>query len=86
MISGQRAVVGFALTPADGSEREVAEGLLGEHGGQFVLGDNGYSGKRFRKELSEKTAIRSGQAHVRAKNRPPERKPRHDGGYEQSET
>ena len=55
VISDQGAVVGFALTPANGSEREVAEGLLGEHGGQFVLGDNGYSGERFREELSEKS-------------------------------
>lgn len=46
-------MVGFGLTPANGSEREVAEGLLGEHGGQHVLGDNGYSGERYRKDLSE---------------------------------
>lgn len=54
IISDQGAVVGFALTPGNGSEREVAEGLLQEHGGLCVLGDNGYSGEQFRKDLFEK--------------------------------
>jgi hypothetical protein len=55
VISDQGAVVGFALTPANGSERDAAEGLLGEHAGQYVLGDNGYSGERFKEDLSEQS-------------------------------
>lgn len=53
LISDLGAVVSFALTPANGSEREVAEGLLGEHVGQFVLGDNGYGGDRFQKNVAQ---------------------------------
>lgn len=55
VISDQGAIVGFALTAANGSEREIAEGLLGEHGGLCVLGDNGYSGEKFREDLLEKS-------------------------------
>lgn len=55
VISDQGAVVGFGLTAANGSERDVAEGLLGEHGGLCVLGDNGYSGERFQKEVSARS-------------------------------
>lgn len=55
VISDQGAVVGFGLTPANGSERAVAEGLLGEHGGQQVLADNGYRGARFRDDLYEQS-------------------------------
>ncbi len=58
LISDQGAVVGFGLTPANGSEREVAGGLLQDHGGQYVLGDNGYSGRRFREELHEQNGHR----------------------------
>lgn len=52
LITDQGTVVGFALTPANASEREAAEGLLSEHAGQYVLGDNGYSGERFREAAS----------------------------------
>jgi hypothetical protein len=47
LISDGGAIVGFALTAANAPERETAEGLLAEHTGQYVLGDNGYSGARF---------------------------------------
>jgi hypothetical protein len=52
LITDQGAVVGFALTAANAPEREAAEGLLSEHTGQYVLGDNGYSGERFREAVS----------------------------------
>lgn len=52
LVTDQGAVVGFALTPANAPEREAAEGLLAEHTGQYVLGDNGYSGERFREAAS----------------------------------
>ena len=52
LITDEGAVVGFALTPANAPEREAAEGLLAEHAGQYVLGDNGYSGARFREAVA----------------------------------
>lgn len=68
LISDQGAIVGFALTPANASEREVAAGeLLTEHAGQYVLADNGYSGESFR----EATARDSHQ--VLASPKPTER-------------
>lgn len=44
LITDQGALVGFALTPANASEREAAEEMLCEHAGQAVLADNGYCG------------------------------------------
>lgn len=52
LITDAGAVVGFALTAANAPEREAAEGLLSGHAGQYVLGDNGYSGERFREAAS----------------------------------
>jgi IS5 family transposase len=52
-------VIGFALTPANAPEREAAEGLLADHAGQYVLGDNGYSGERFREAVALRTCFNS---------------------------
>ena len=52
LISDGGVIVGFALTAANAPEREAAEGLLAAHTGQYVLGDNGYSGERFREAVS----------------------------------
>ena len=52
LITDQGAVVGFALTAANAPERDAAEGLLSEHAGQYILGQGGYSGERFREAVS----------------------------------
>lgn len=44
LVTDRGVLVGFALTAANGSEREAAQELLAQHNGQAVLADNGYCG------------------------------------------
>ena len=44
LVSHERAIVDFLLSPADIDERTVAKELLASYRGHDILGDNGYSG------------------------------------------
>lgn len=46
LITDRGALVDFALTPANASERDAAQDMLAEHTAQYVLADNGYCGER----------------------------------------
>jgi transposase len=53
LVSEAGAVVDFALTPADTSERDVARQMLDARAGTSVLADQGYSGRPMQQYAQE---------------------------------